>query len=72
MTEKRVADTGAFCERRGVRPDLYLKIVGEGAKMLRGEIPFSRTIPFEKQRYSSRLCVPLVSVLFRETLVPVS
>jgi hypothetical protein len=37
---------GHFVSGEGVRPDLYLKIVGEGAKMLCGEIPFSRTIPF--------------------------
>jgi hypothetical protein len=35
-----------FVSGEGVRPDLYLKIIGEGAKMLRGEIPFSKTIPF--------------------------
>ena len=35
-----------FVSGDGVRPDLYLKIIGEGAKMLRGESPFSRMIPF--------------------------
>ena len=35
-----------FVSGDGVRPDLYLKIVGDGIKMLRGEIPFSKTIPF--------------------------
>ncbi len=38
---------GYFVDNEGMPGDWYLRIVGEGAKMIRGEIPYSETIPFE-------------------------
>ena len=38
---------GYFVDNEGMPADWYLRIVGEGTKMLRGEIPYSEEIPFE-------------------------
>jgi len=38
---------GHFVDNEGMPADWYLRIVGEGIKMIRGEIPYSKVIPFE-------------------------
>jgi hypothetical protein len=36
-----------FLGYEGLQPDWYLRLVGEGAKMLRGKIPVSAEIPIQ-------------------------
>ncbi len=41
---------GSFVDYEGLPSDWYLRIVGEGTRMLRGERPISETIPLDRSR----------------------
>jgi hypothetical protein len=40
-----VSDSNRFVDYEGLPNDFYLQLTGAGAKMLRGELPITETIP---------------------------